>query len=71
MITTTTISNRCYDEELVIADRVYRIQCLEAQLDSCSLKGDEIQLACEAIKFHRIRLDGFKMQAALAEMGVA
>ena len=70
-MTTTAIAARCHDEELVTADRLYRIQCLEAQLDSRSLKGDEIQLACEAIKFHLIRLAGFKMQAALTEMGVA
>jgi hypothetical protein len=70
-MTATAIAARCHDEELVTADRLFRIQSLEAQLDGCSLKGNEIQLACEAIKFHTIRLAGFDVHSALAKMGVA
>ena len=70
-MTNTAIATRCHDEELVTADRLYRIQCLESQLDGCSLKGAEIQLACEAIKFHMIRIAGFDVQSVLAKMGVA
>lgn len=69
-MTTTTIANRCHDEELVTVDRLYRIQSLEMQLDS-GLSRAETQLACEAIKFHQIRLAGYDVQAALRKMGVA
>lgn len=71
MITTDTIADRCRDEELVTADRLYRIQQLEAQLDARVLPYGEVQLACEAIKFHRIRLDGLRVQETLVKMGVA
>lgn len=69
-MTTTTIANRCHDEELVTADRIYRIQFLESQLDA-GLPRVEAQLACEAIKFHQIRLAGYDVQSALRKMGVA
>ena len=68
-MTTTAIANRCRDEELVTADRLYRIQCLEAQLDA-GLSRAETQLACESIKFHQIRLAGYDVQSALLKMGV-
>jgi hypothetical protein len=69
-MTTTTIANRCHDEELVTADRLYRIQCLELQIEA-GLPSGEAQLACESIKFHQIRMAGFDVQAALVKMGVA
>ena len=70
-VTTFAIAARCHDEELVTADRLFRIQSLESQLDGCNLKGDEIQMACEAIKFHAIRLAGFDVHSTLVKMGVA
>lgn len=69
-MTTATIANRCHDEELVTVDRAYRIQCLERQLDAGLPRG-EVQLACESIKFHQLRMAGFDVQAALEKMGVA
>ena len=68
-MTTTTLANRCHDEELVTADRLYRIQSLEAQLDT-GLSSLEAQLACEAIKYHQIRLAGHNVESALRLMGV-
>jgi hypothetical protein len=69
-MTTTAIANRCHDEELVTVDRLYRIQCLERQLNA-GLPRCEVQLACEAIKFHQIRLAGHDLESALHLMGVA
>lgn len=69
-MTAATIANRCHDEELVTVDRLYRIQCIEAQLDA-GLSSVDAQLACEAIKFHQIRLAGYDVQSALQKMGIA
>lgn len=69
-MTNATIANRCHDEELVTADRLYRIQSLESQLDA-GLPLCESQLACEAIKFHQLRFAGFDVPSALRQMGVA
>jgi hypothetical protein len=69
-VTTTTIANRCYEEDTV-DDHLYRVEVLRAELEGDSLKGDEIQLACEAIKFHLIRNDGFDFDCTLTMMGLS
>ena len=69
-MTNATIATRCYDEELVTCDRLFRIQSLEAQLDA-GLTRSEVQLTCEAIKFHQIRLAGHDVESALHLMGIA
>lgn len=72
MITTQTILFRCEHEDRFYGDdRELRIYMLELGVQEAILPREEVQLACEAIKFHRIRLDGLDYQAALIAMGIA
>ena len=69
-ITTATIADRCRHEEAVWADdREFRAQGIEATMEAMSRQ--EAQLACEAIKFHRIRIAGYAMDETLKMMGIA
>ncbi len=73
-MTSATIAALCHNEEILWAndDRQFRIAGLESQLDSGLYEtSGEVQLACEALKFHMLRLAGFDVQSALAKMGVA
>lgn len=70
---TATIAARCHHEERFWGndDRKLRIAGLEAQLDAGTYEtSGEAQLACEAIKFHMIRLAGLDVQSALEKMGI-
>jgi hypothetical protein len=75
MITTALIAIRCRQEEMLVSndDRKSRIAELENRLDANTYyeTRDQVQLACEVIKFHMIRLAGFNFQSALTKMGVA
>lgn len=74
MITTTLIAIRCRQEKILVGndDRQSRIAELENQLDANAFETRcQVQLACEAIKFHMIRLAGFDFESALSKMGVA
>jgi hypothetical protein len=71
-ITTSAIRNLCQAEEAHAGHRADRIAELCQQLDAGEYAGiTGVQLACEAIKWHRIRQDAYTMPEALQMMGVA
>ena len=76
MITTETIVQVCFKENCF--EHFERRQQLDNMLENaqfseletefgCSMH-DAVQLACEAIKFHSLRLDGHSMQSAVDRM---
>lgn len=77
MITTTTIVELCRKEEedfehferYQFLDRILqdaRFAALEDEF-GCRMH-DAVQLACEAIKFHMLRVDGHTYEAAIERM---
>lgn len=71
LITTQTIVDRCEKEEQWYSkDRELRIYALSSDLETRAVPYEGVQLHCEAIKYHRIRLDGYDVETTLAMMGV-
>jgi hypothetical protein len=64
-ITTTTISDLCQAEEVHANHRADRIAEICQHLEAGEITGSGVQLACEAIKWHRIRQDGHTVSQAL------
>jgi len=71
-ITTSTIRSLCQAEEAHASRRADRIAELAQGLEAGNFVGIAgVQLACEAIKWHRIRQDSYTVAEALQMMGVA